>query len=212
MYQNARDFYILILYPATLLNFLCTVLGFPGGSDRLKKKKSLQCRWPEFDACVGKSPWRREWLPTPVFLLGEFHGQKERAGIVYCHLQSRVLFLFQSGFLLRFFSACLTRTSNNSGKSEHPFLFLISEEILSVFTIEQPLLCWVRFLPCLISGEFLSYIVVEFWWKLFLHLLRLPYNFYLSVSYFLSHIDWFVCIHAQDISHLIMLWSFLMKF
>ena len=24
---------------------------------------------------VRKSPWRREWLPTPVFLPGEFHGQ-----------------------------------------------------------------------------------------------------------------------------------------
>ena len=24
---------------------------------------------------VGKIPWRREWLPTPVFLPGEFHGQ-----------------------------------------------------------------------------------------------------------------------------------------
>ena len=25
-------------------------------------------------------PWRREWLPTPVFLPGEFHGQKSLAG------------------------------------------------------------------------------------------------------------------------------------
>ena len=23
-----------------------------------------------------KMPWRREWLPTPVFLPGEFHGQR----------------------------------------------------------------------------------------------------------------------------------------
>ena len=23
---------------------------------------------------VGKIPWRREWLPTPVFWPGEFHG------------------------------------------------------------------------------------------------------------------------------------------
>ena len=29
-----------------------------------------------FDPCVGKIPWRREWLPTPIFLLGEFHGQR----------------------------------------------------------------------------------------------------------------------------------------
>jgi len=25
------------------------------------------------------TPWRREWLPTPVFLPGEFHGQKSLA-------------------------------------------------------------------------------------------------------------------------------------
>ena len=25
-------------------------------------------------------PWRRKWLPTPVFLPGEFHGQKSLVG------------------------------------------------------------------------------------------------------------------------------------
>jgi len=29
-----------------------------------------------FNPWVGKIPWRREWLPTPVFLPGEFHGQR----------------------------------------------------------------------------------------------------------------------------------------
>ena len=28
----------------------------------------------------GSIPWRREWLPTPVLLLGEFHGQRSLAG------------------------------------------------------------------------------------------------------------------------------------
>ena len=28
-----------------------------------------------FDPCVGKIPWRRERLPTPVFWPGEFHGR-----------------------------------------------------------------------------------------------------------------------------------------
>ena len=36
----------------------------------------LQCRRPRFDPWVGKIPWRRKWLPTPVFLPGEFHGQR----------------------------------------------------------------------------------------------------------------------------------------
>ena len=29
-----------------------------------------------------EDPWRREWLPTPVFLPGEIHGQRSPAG--YC--------------------------------------------------------------------------------------------------------------------------------
>ena len=29
---------------------------------------------------VGKILWRREWLPTLVFLPGEFHGQRSPAG------------------------------------------------------------------------------------------------------------------------------------
>ena len=34
----------------------------------------LQCGRPGFYPWVGKIPWRREWLPTPVFLPREFHG------------------------------------------------------------------------------------------------------------------------------------------
>ena len=33
-----------------------------------------------FDPWVGKIPWRREWLPTPVFLPGEFHRQRSLMG------------------------------------------------------------------------------------------------------------------------------------
>ena len=29
---------------------------------------------------VRKIPWRRAWLPTPVFLPGEFYGQRSLAG------------------------------------------------------------------------------------------------------------------------------------
>ena len=37
-------------------------------------------RRPRFDPWVGKIPWRREWKPTPVFLPGEFHGQRSLVG------------------------------------------------------------------------------------------------------------------------------------
>ena len=40
----------------------------------------LQCRRPGFDIWVGKIPWRREWLPTPVLLPEEVHGQRSLAG------------------------------------------------------------------------------------------------------------------------------------
>ena len=38
------------------------------------RKIHLQCWRPGFDPWVGKIPWRRERLPTPVFWPGEFHG------------------------------------------------------------------------------------------------------------------------------------------
>ena len=48
-------------------------LGFPGGSD--SKEFTYSAGDPG-----GWIPWRREWLPTPVFLPGEFHGQRSLAG------------------------------------------------------------------------------------------------------------------------------------
>ena len=43
------------------------------------KEISLQCRRHKrrgFNPWVKKIPWRRQWLPTPVFLPGEFHVQR----------------------------------------------------------------------------------------------------------------------------------------
>ena len=48
--------------------------GFSDGSDS-KESASV---W--FDPWVGKIAWRREWLPTPVFLPGESHEQKSPVG------------------------------------------------------------------------------------------------------------------------------------
>ena len=39
--------------------------------------KNLPAMWrPRLDPWVGKIPWRRQWLATPVFFPGEFHGQR----------------------------------------------------------------------------------------------------------------------------------------
>ena len=52
-------------------------MGFPGGSD----SKELARQWrPGFDPWVGKIPWRRKWQPVPVFLPGEFQGQRSLPG------------------------------------------------------------------------------------------------------------------------------------
>ena len=37
-----------------------------------------------FDPWVGEVPWGREWQPTPVFLSGEFHGQRSLVGVSPC--------------------------------------------------------------------------------------------------------------------------------
>ena len=55
--------------------------GFPGGASG--KESPRQWRRPkscEFDRWVGKTPGRSKWQPTPVFLSGEFHGQRSLAG------------------------------------------------------------------------------------------------------------------------------------
>ena len=42
--------------------------------------ESAWCGRPGFSPWVGKILWRRDWLPTPVFLPGEFHRQRSLAG------------------------------------------------------------------------------------------------------------------------------------
>ena len=47
-----------------------------------------RCRRPEFNSWAGKMPWRREWLPTPVFLPGESQGRGAWWAAVYVVAQS----------------------------------------------------------------------------------------------------------------------------
>ena len=51
------------------------MMGFPSGSE----SKESACNAGDLGS-VGKIPWRREWLPTPVFLPGESHGQRSLVG------------------------------------------------------------------------------------------------------------------------------------
>ena len=57
------------------------LMGFPGDAS----SKQASCQWKSYKRCefgpwVGKSPWRRAWQPTPVFLPGESFRQRSLAG------------------------------------------------------------------------------------------------------------------------------------
>ena len=57
------------------------VMGFPG--DASGKESIYPCRRLKrrgFDSWVGKILWRRKWHPTPVFLPGKSHGQRDLVG------------------------------------------------------------------------------------------------------------------------------------
>ena len=64
------------------------IFDFPGDSD--SKEPNCQRRShkrPGFKPGVGKIPWRKEWLPNPVFLPREFHGQRSLMGYSPCSLK-----------------------------------------------------------------------------------------------------------------------------
>ena len=82
----------------------------------------LQCKRPRFDPWVRKIPWRREWLPTPVILPGESHGQRSLGGYSpWSHTESDV-----------------TEQLNTEGHSYYPLSD--SKLELFLFSSEHPLL------------------------------------------------------------------------
>ena len=50
---------------------------------RWRSGKQFTCqqkRWEDSILGWGRSPWRRKWQPTPIFLPGKFHGQRSLVG------------------------------------------------------------------------------------------------------------------------------------
>ena len=83
-----------MLISSLTYQFLLDDLGWAFVIGERKKKKELR-NWEneetdrfsssfpagsDFGPWVGKIPRRREWLPTPVFLPGESHGQRSLEG------------------------------------------------------------------------------------------------------------------------------------
>ena len=66
-----------VLFQFVFLKLIMTILGFSGGSDGTESA----CNAEELGLIPGsgRPPRRREWQPTPVFLPGEFNGQRRLA-------------------------------------------------------------------------------------------------------------------------------------
>ena len=52
--------------------------GGASGQESICQCRRLKRMWAW--SLVGKTPWRRKWQPTPVFLPGEFHRQRSLEG------------------------------------------------------------------------------------------------------------------------------------
>ena len=69
----------------------------------------MQFRRPRFDPWVRKICWRKEWLPTPVFLPGKFH---ERRNLVGYSLQSHKELDMTEWITLSLLPVCTTNLYN----------------------------------------------------------------------------------------------------
>ena len=58
-----------------------------------------------FDLWIGKIPWRRKWQTTPVFLTGEFQGQRILAGYtpwvacIYVHVYIHFVYVYKCVYI-----------------------------------------------------------------------------------------------------------------
>ena len=79
-FQGSGHMYICMTETSTLL-ISYTPIYFPGGASA--QEPTCQCRRCKrcgLNTWVRKIPWRRAWQSTPVFLLGESHGQRSLVG------------------------------------------------------------------------------------------------------------------------------------
>ena len=90
-------------------------MGGTGDGEKLGlslEEVCLQCRRPGFDPWVRKISKRRKWQPTPLILLGKFHGRRSLMATVHGVAKSRTWL------------------------SEFPFLFLEGRALLSKALIQ----------------------------------------------------------------------------
>ena len=75
------------------LVYIFQAIGKPGSLGGASCKElacqSKRHKRPGSDPWIRKISWRREWQPTPVFLPGEFHGQRNLGSSVHRVTKSR---------------------------------------------------------------------------------------------------------------------------
>ena len=74
------QYFLCIYWDNQAILFLILLIRYTGLPWWLRWQRiCLQCGRPGCDPWVGRIPWQRKRLPTPVFFPGEFHGQRSLA-------------------------------------------------------------------------------------------------------------------------------------
>ena len=76
--QHLSMYHCCLYFHPSILKYLFIIYCLPWGLNG--KEDTWQCRRHRFDPWVRKTPWRKKWQPTPVFLPGKSHGQRSLAG------------------------------------------------------------------------------------------------------------------------------------
>ena len=76
--EAQRSLYVYSLKPGSGLQ---NPDGFWGQTEKNLLTRFFLARRPGFDPWVRKTSWRRKWKPTPLFLSGKSHEQKEPGGL-----------------------------------------------------------------------------------------------------------------------------------
>ena len=115
-FQSNHSHYIAILcvsvcksvyYNVALIKYYWYFGGSPGGvSGKEPACKSRRHKRCGFDSWVGKILWRRAWQPTPVFLPGEFHGQRNLMGTFHRVAKSQTWLMQLSTHTTLIFLVC----------------------------------------------------------------------------------------------------------
>ena len=73
--------WVAIAFSIFFYTYIWKYMGFPSGSVvKNSPARAGHGKRYGFNPWVGKIPWRSKWQPTPVFLPGEFHGQRSLVG------------------------------------------------------------------------------------------------------------------------------------